>query len=85
MFDTTLPAAEARRWLPSPAPRPAGSVERRPSGELADPTADTALDGRRLALSAAYERAVWSAGALVDASRALADAIAHYDGEEPTP
>lgn len=46
----TGPALEAR-WSPSPVPRPRDDTTERSTGAHSDPTADIALDERRMALS----------------------------------
>lgn len=81
-----LPDAHARQWLASPAPRPREDTPQRSTGDRpSDPTADTVLDPRRLAVSDAVSRAErvleHAAHALTERRRALESAIARYDGE----
>lgn len=80
---TALAEATPRRWEASPTPQPRGDTARS-LGEIPDPTADTALDTRRLALSAAItkgERSLALAlGLLMEARRDLERALDRYDG-----
>jgi hypothetical protein len=47
----SLDAARARQWETSPVPRPRDDTTERSKGEApSDPTADTVLDARRLAV-----------------------------------
>jgi hypothetical protein len=53
-----LPDAYARQWEASPVPKPReDTTERSSGGRPSDPTADTVLDARRLALRGAVSRA----------------------------
>lgn len=81
-----LPDAYARQWLASPVPRPREDTPQRSTGgQPSDPTADTVLDARRLALSGAISRAErvleHAAEALGARRRALETALTRYDGE----
>lgn len=82
----SLPSALERQWTTSPVPRPREEEERRSIGDLpSDPTADVALDPRRLAVRDTVLR---SRFALRDAAVALRGVrlamernLAWYDGE----
>lgn len=79
------PAAFERQWDRSPAPRPREDTNERSKGSLpADPTADTALDPRRLALRATVHQlteALRSAAVTARGARlALENAVQRFDG-----
>jgi hypothetical protein len=82
----TLSGAVTRQWSPSPVPKPREDTPQRASGDRpADPTADTALDARRLAVR---ETVIRSERVLRDAALALRavrhateTAVARFDGE----
>lgn len=82
-----LPAALARQWSASPVPRPREDTPQRASGERpSDPTADTVLDPRRLAVRGTViraERVLLDAAAALRAARlAVVRAVETFDGEE---
>lgn len=52
-----LPGAVSRQWTASPVPKPREDTAERSSGDRSDPTGDTALDGRRLAVRESVKRA----------------------------
>lgn len=81
-----LSHAEDRRWDPSPMPRPREDTSQRAiGGAPSDPTADTVLDARRLAVSDAVSRAenvlAYAAKSLRERREALELAVRRYDGE----
>jgi hypothetical protein len=81
-----LPDAYARQWEASPVPKPREDTSERSSGgRPSDPTADTVLDARRLALRGAVSRAervlLLAANSLEERLRELDRAIKRYDGE----
>lgn len=81
-----LPDAYARQWEASPVPKPReDTTERSSGGRPADPTADTVLDGRRLALRGAVSRTervlAFAAKALTERREDLARSLERYDGE----
>lgn len=82
-----VPAALARQWSASPIPQPRQDTHERVTGDRSDPTADVALDLRRLAVRDAVERVavvLRDAAVSVRGSRlALERAVARFDGEEP--
>jgi hypothetical protein len=78
--------AAARQWEASPVPKPReDTTERSSGGRPSDPTADTALDARRLAVRAtllAAEPVLRDAAVALRGSRlALARAIDRFDGD----
>lgn len=78
--------AEARQWEASPVPKPREDTTQRSSGgRPSDPTADTALDPRRLAVREtllAVEPVLRDAAVALRGSRlALSRAVARFDGE----
>lgn len=81
-----LPDAYARQWEASPVPKPReDTTERSSGGRPSDPTADTVLDARRLALRGATSRAdrvlELAAKALTERRQDLARSLDRYDGE----
>lgn len=81
-----LEDARARQWDPSPAPRPREDTSQRSvGGAPSDPTADTVLDARRLAVRDAVSRAervlAFAAQSLRERREALELAVRRYDGE----
>lgn len=81
-----LPDAYARQWEASPVPRPReDTTERSSGGRPSDPTADTVIDARRLALSGSVSRTervlTHAAKALAERRQDLTRAIERYDGE----
>ena len=84
-LDRLLTAARSLQWdaPPSLAPAP---VERRSSGPISDPTADIALDERRLAVRDAVKHAE-DFVAFVDhmgpsIERSLAGALSRWEGRD---
>lgn len=82
-----LAEATDRQWTPSAVPKPrVDTTERSKGGGPADPTADTALDGRRLGVREAVLAAtpvVREAAIAVMGSRiALERATDRFDGEQ---
>lgn len=81
-----LPDALERQWDASPVPRPRNDTTRKASGIRRDPTADTALDPRRLAVRDTVIRAqrvlTDAAIALRGTRRAVERAVARFDGNE---
>ncbi|WP_144722265.1 hypothetical protein [Cellulosimicrobium sp. TH-20] len=85
-----LAEADAVQWSASPRPRPReDTTERSKGGPPSDPTADVALDGRRLSLRAAVLTAEHSLGDAVDAVAAANKGLEraldewHRAGERP--
>lgn len=76
----TLGQAEAIQWDAAPVPRPQGDA-RRAIGGHGDPTADTALDGRRLAVRDAIRQARRAIRDLLAALRYLEQALDRYYGD----
>lgn len=81
-----LPDGRARQWDPSPVARPREDTSQRSiGGAPSDPTSDTVLDARRLAVSDAVSRAErvleHAARALRERREALDLAVRRYDGE----
>lgn len=81
-----IPEATARQWEASVVPRPREDTSQRASGGIPNPTADTALDPRRLAVRETVVRAgsaLRDAAVTVRGSRlALERAVARFDGED---
>lgn len=79
-----LPRAAARQWQPSPVPRPR-DFSQRASDTHSDPTANTALDPRRLEVRRVIfnsRQALYDAAIALRGSRlAMERAINWYDGE----
>lgn len=81
-----LPEALARQWSSSPVPKPREDTSQRSSGDRpSDPTADTVLDARRLAVRDTVlesERAIRDAAIRLRAARkAVERAVDRFDGE----
>lgn len=80
-----LPDALAVQWSPSPVPKPRDDTHERATGAPSDPTAETALDGRRLRLRAQViesERALrGSVVALVGVRRGLERTLDAWAGD----
>lgn len=81
-----LPDATARQWSPSPVPKPREDTSQRASGDRPpNPTADTVLDARRLAVRETVlrsERALREVAVSVRGTRlAVERAVARFDGE----
>lgn len=78
-------AAEPRQWEASPVPKQGGEAARSSASTVANPTADIALDPRRLALRDTTTKAtaaVRDAVVRVVASRkALERAVVRFDGD----
>lgn len=82
-----LPEATARQWSLSPVPKPREDTPQRASGDRpADPTGDTVLDPRRLAVRetvARSERVLRDAAIALRGTRlAMERAVARFDGED---
>lgn len=82
-----LPEAQERQWDASPVPRPREDTPQRTTGDRpSDPTADVALDPRRLRLRETVDRAdsaLYDAAVrLVAVRQAMERAIDRFDGED---
>ncbi|WP_166139587.1 DUF7169 domain-containing protein [Nocardioides ochotonae] len=81
-----LPDAAARQWSASPVPRPReDTTERATGGPASDPTADTVLDPRRLAVRDTVARSRQVLRETVDRVHAvrvaMTLAVDRYDGD----
>lgn len=82
-----LPPALDRQWSPSPAPRPYEDTSQRTTGDRpSDPTGDTVLDPRRLAVRESVTNAErMLARAVVGLRLArlqVEKAVARFDGDD---
>lgn len=77
--------ARELQWSAAPVPKPRDDTDRKATGGHGDPTADTALDDRRLALRRACRDAEEElqrlAAAAEQARAALSDSLEHWKGE----
>ena len=81
----TLTVARSVQWDKAATTRPRGEQRRGDGGRPSDPTADTALDDRRLALSSAVKRADMACGVYAASLSAhvskVADALSAWEGD----